>query len=576
MTVLLLQNYSAFAKGAIVTLDNATEASLVAQGLASYTTNPGSAFFPLTATEQQTLRTILSGMGASGALGVTTGGLLFGNGYSFSASMGESAVLFGDSWTQRCTGYLTPTSVTRSGSIVTCVLASHGLGSGKIIDFNNATDSTYNVRNVAITRVDANTFTFVAAGPNGAATAIATRSLIVTLQEQVNDDGYWLWLFKTTRFGACFRMVKNAGIASNNSTDMLARVATDVLVYQSDWVLFRPTLYNDIVNAGYTLAQIIALNAQILAALLAAGRKVLLIGPPAFNTGNTTARHQIWLGAIKWMREQARTTPGVYFADAYAKQVNATAGTPGNAIAGMLAADGIHESPRGADQTAQAMYDAIGTIVSKYQPFVSSSGDNYGADPSNTNILDYGFWTNSGGTINAATGGGAASGTLGGNFQADAVLTGGGATAVWSMPARSDGIGFNAQNVFTPGAANDFVRIRLLSNIAAARWTAGGKLRLAQEVGITNLSGSNVRSINNVLSFQGGSNPTAVSVIQGQATAAASWPQSDFTLQFVSNDIVVPTDAGLTGADIQVLYVAGASGTAATCFNGRMNCEKVS
>jgi len=56
MTVLLLKPYSTFAQGATVDLDNATEASLVQQGLATYTLNPGAAFFPLTAAEQQTLR----------------------------------------------------------------------------------------------------------------------------------------------------------------------------------------------------------------------------------------------------------------------------------------------------------------------------------------------------------------------------------------------------------------------------------------------------------------------------------------------------------------------------------------
>jgi hypothetical protein len=47
MTVLLLRPYATFAQGATVDLDNATEASLVAQGRATYTVNPGPAFEPL-------------------------------------------------------------------------------------------------------------------------------------------------------------------------------------------------------------------------------------------------------------------------------------------------------------------------------------------------------------------------------------------------------------------------------------------------------------------------------------------------------------------------------------------------
>ena len=56
MTVLLLRSYATFAQGAIVDLDNATEAALVNQGRATYTVNPGPVFDPLTASEQQALR----------------------------------------------------------------------------------------------------------------------------------------------------------------------------------------------------------------------------------------------------------------------------------------------------------------------------------------------------------------------------------------------------------------------------------------------------------------------------------------------------------------------------------------
>ena len=55
MTILLLRPYATFAQGSTIDLDNATEAALVGQGRATYTVNPGSAFSPLTVTEQQEL-----------------------------------------------------------------------------------------------------------------------------------------------------------------------------------------------------------------------------------------------------------------------------------------------------------------------------------------------------------------------------------------------------------------------------------------------------------------------------------------------------------------------------------------
>lgn len=63
MTITLSFAYATYAAGATVDLDNATEAALVAQGRAAYTTNPGAYFGPLTAAEQQNLRDCGAGDG---------------------------------------------------------------------------------------------------------------------------------------------------------------------------------------------------------------------------------------------------------------------------------------------------------------------------------------------------------------------------------------------------------------------------------------------------------------------------------------------------------------------------------
>lgn len=58
MTIVLNAPYAVYAGGTTVTLDNATEAALVAQGRAAYAVNPGAVFQPLTAQEQQSLRNL--------------------------------------------------------------------------------------------------------------------------------------------------------------------------------------------------------------------------------------------------------------------------------------------------------------------------------------------------------------------------------------------------------------------------------------------------------------------------------------------------------------------------------------
>lgn len=493
------------------------------------------------------------------------------------AGNGVSALVVGDSMTHRINSYMTPTTVVRTGGVAVCTLASHGLGSGKIVDFNNATDATFNVRNAPITRIDANTFSFPAPGPDGAAAAVGGKALILTVQEELKDDGYWFWL--NAKIGGGLRLVRNSGVSSNTAADMLARFAADVTAYSSDWIFLQLPVYNDVVNAGYSLSQLTdpttGLYTQILAAARATGRNVLLIGPPAFNTGNTAALYQIWLGLHKWMRQQARTLSKVYFADVMRYQVNATAGTPGNAISGMLAGDGIHESSRGAERKAQAIVDAIGSLIPRMNLLTSSSGDNYGTNAANTNVLDFAPWASSGGTVNAGSNSGTNSGTVGTGWQVDCNGGGAASTAVWSMPARADGIGFDMQCVFTPAANNALALASLASNIPVARAPAGTKLRVTMEIGLTNVSGSGLRTINALLSFQGGSNPTSGYVVAGAASAQTSWLQADQTLTIVSNDITVPTDAGITGFTIQLYFVAGGSGTAVTIKIGRVSIEKV-
>lgn len=582
---------------------------------------------------------------------------------------GSTSVLaVGDSMTHRINSYATPASMVRTNGVAVCTLNGHGLGSGQLVDSNNAVDSTFNVRNAVLTRIDANTFSFPAPGPDGTAVAVAGKVLIVTIQQELSDDAYWVWL--NAKLGGSLRLVRNSGVSSNTAADLLARFDADVTAYSSDRIFLQLPVYNDVVNAGYTLAQLTdpvnGLYTQILAKARATGRKVDLIGPPAFNTGNTPALYQIWLGVQKWMRQQARTLPHVTFADVMRYQVNATAATPGNAIAGMLSADGIHESSRGAERKAQAIFDAIGHMIPRVNSLVSSSGDNYGVSTANTNILDVGPWTNSGGTVNAGSNGGSNTGTIGSGLQTECNGGGAASSAVWSMPASPDGIGFIARCVFTPAANNAYALLRLASNIPIARAPGGTRLREAFEVTFYNLNGSNVRTLNVIVNFQGGSNPTQAYALAGRASTQTNWLQGAYgtlvsdtltaslspalvaanttaeqtftvaglmpgdvvtvnkptaqaglgivgarvsaadtlaitfanntaagitptaaenysvsytrratKLTIVSNEITVPTDAGITGFDLLFYLVAGGAGTPVVWETAKMSLEKV-
>jgi hypothetical protein len=481
---------------------------------------------------------------------------------------GTSVIALGDSMQHRINHINTISSLSRSGGVATASITGHSFGSGMPADINNAQDNTFNLKGVTVTRVDANTITYPCPGADGSTSAIAGRSMLTTVLHSFSDDGYWTWL--NLKLNGALTLARNAGISSNQATDVLARLTSDVLAYSSDWVFWQPTLYNDTVNAGYTTAQLIGTSAdsyssgyysQTLAALIASGRRILLVGPPAMSSGLTTARVQTYLAVMKWMERMAQTYPKVWYADVWRYSVNAVAGTPGTALSGLLASDNIHESARGAERKAQAIYDAIGGLIPRISRLTSGNADNYGVDSSNDNILDYGPWTNSGGTVNAATGGGSASGTIPGGWQGDAVATTGG-SVVWSAPARSDGVGYNIQAVVTPAANNDYARARLVTAVSSSRFTAGQKVRLVLDMAVSGVAGSTYRGANILVIFNGGASTTAYAM-SSNASAATSAIQSDFSGSVISPDITIPSDS-ITSIDVRVQWLFGGSASAAS------------
>lgn len=495
----------------------------------------------------------------------------------------QGFILFGDSMQHRNIGTVNITALTRTGGVATATSAGHGLGSGQVTDINNAADATYNLRGVTITRVDANTFTYPCPGADGSTTAIAGKVMLGNNPAIFADGGCWPWL--QGKLGGAGTFVRCAGVSSNTSADMLARVDADVLAYKSEWVLFQPGLYNDFnTQPGYdtyTAAACVAVCQQILNKLLADGRKVVLISPPALGTvGGATTKAvvlQKYLAVMRWMKAQADSARGAFYADAWRYSVDATNAAPGTALAGMLASDNIHEAPRAAERKAQAIFEAIGSLIPRRNVLTTGNGDNYAASSSNANLWDIGPWTATGGTVNAATGGGSASGVLPAGIQGDAVLTTGG-TVVWSCPARADGLGFDVQAVVSAAANNDYVRIRAITLVPSSRFSAGHRLRPMFSLSLAGMNGTNapaLRAVNGLIVFAGGA-ANSFFAITGGADTAARFPQADQTLTIVGPDIIVPSD-GITSFDLRVqLLFAGVSASALTARIGLLTVQNMS
>lgn len=139
MTILLLRPYATFAQGATVNLDNATEASLVAQGRATYTVDPGPAFEPLTATEQQDLRDFLANGATVGSSAASTR-----SGPLIVAALGDSitqfAVLNGVTINQiayESQGFLTWAMAFSKGALMCPFVGTVGTA-GALVNYNRA------------------------------------------------------------------------------------------------------------------------------------------------------------------------------------------------------------------------------------------------------------------------------------------------------------------------------------------------------------------------------------------------------------------------------------------------------
>lgn len=176
--------------------------------------------------------------------------------------------------------------------------------------------------------------------------------------------------------GQAFTVVYNAGVGGNTSAQMLARIQTDVLAYNADWVFVGgPT--NDPatdIPASTTIANMTA----IFDTLLAAGKKVVALNIPPSTSYNSTGRRQAVSTLNRWYRDlsrnevvatSGRTLRGVNVVDAWTVLTDPSTGSPATGMA-VQEGDGItyvHWTDAGALLVGQAVYKAIAPLITPHQ-----------------------------------------------------------------------------------------------------------------------------------------------------------------------------------------------------------------
>ena len=486
-------------------------------------------------------------------------------------------VCIGDSMTAAIGGNAGVTTISRSSGVATLTVSgNHGAGTGEVCRIYNCSDTSFNTNGAAITYVGASVLTYPSPGPD-VGTASLNLSSIKTMQLQrssiQNDTSYLFWLNAKSR--GAFRLLANAGCSGQNSADMAARYATDVVPLAAGIIVIW-TGYNDFNNAiaAFTADQVYT---NVLSMIVQSpGKLIVVVSAVLWTTsGSAGVANTNRSEALKYnrkMRAYCNANGNLRFADAAKYMIDATNATRFAPLAGMLGSDNIHPSPKGVERVAQAIWEAVQYQIPQPSRLVSSNADNYATDNTNPNVNAAQPWTNTGGTNvgspNVSTGPVAA--TLQVSNQASAA-----GVTVGACPARADGIGYDQQVTYTPASGSDTCMIGTLGYPGITPLTPGDKIVMLAELTMTGIAASNLKGVEVKLTMN--SSPTvSVNLLKPQAPNSAGYPSTAIdgvSLTLVSPEFIVP--AGVTASDWQVIFTASAAGTALTAKLGRISVEKI-
>lgn len=317
----------------------------------------------------------------------------------------------------------------------------------------------------------------------------------------LNGRGWFTWCNAFT--GDQLKLVANAGVGGNTYAQMLARINTDVLAYESDWVFIGGPV-NDIIQ-GRTAAAIIADATAILDALR--GRKVLILTATPTASYNTTAMKTVLSTVNAWINDLPKIRRGVTVADAWATLADRAtgAGATGMTILGSSGSptDDIHWSVAGAIRVGKVAAAAIAARIANVPKKAS-----HNADPlsviANPEFLTAGSgWALYGATV--------------------------------AYAAAADYFGNKATLTVAANTVNDERAINFLENISGARFAAGSIVQASVRVKWSGLVGLGIAA-----------KCTPVLVVRQRRTDGTFGPEAA-VLGVSSSQLVVPNAIPTTG-----------------------------
>ncbi|XZG69225.1 SGNH/GDSL hydrolase family protein [Chitinibacteraceae bacterium HSL-7] len=442
--------------------------------------------------------------------------------------------IIGDSISQYNAGNpRTATSITRVNGVTTVTAANIAVWPGAVVRVNgiaNPTAAQASLMGLFTVATATNNNSFTVNQP-GLPDASASAGTVVNCSS-MGDTGYMTWAQMLS--GQRIKLTLNAGWAGQRTDEMIPRVATELAPHVDafDELLIFAGM-NDAIQ-GKDESTWWADTVALWDACAALGKRIRVCTVTPFDSSYAGTGGAAWsatkaaaLSRInRRIRDEASARRWACL-DFYAALVDPLAATPGNARAGMLV-DGVHPAPLGAS--------AMGTVYAAQLeldyplPSVLPFGkiDTRGVDPLSANVYD-GFYTASGGTVNAPATGVAPTGVI-----VDASVTGG--SCLMSTEARADGNGFDAIATVTPGGSAGSVTIRCSGSALIARLNPAKAYRL---VSACKIDSSGVAQIAGAATFEATLSATlsGASKTQGIRGTSSGVPVGLGWLVFESNPL---------------------------------------
>lgn len=215
------------------------------------------------------------------------------------------------------------------------------------------------------------------------------------------SDGWFNWA--NVMLGHRFKLLSNKGIGGNTTTQMLARIQTDIINFtpKPGYVIVQGG-GND-VNADTSFTTITSNLKTIYTKLNSVGIKVIATTILPTVYANTTARKRVLNSVNRWIKEYAFNNPNLIVVDFNSAIVDISTGDP---ITG-LTADGTHPNATGAFKIATVLYNTLKDKITNLPLLLNTNGDpdnllTNGMLTGNTNGLATG-WVISGGGVSTPT-----------------------------------------------------------------------------------------------------------------------------------------------------------------------------